>query len=51
MRFTKALAAAATVGTAANAADAGITEVFNIFESGMLGSTTFYKGLLMNMQR
>ena len=51
MKFAKACIAAASIGTVANAADAGLTTVFEIFESGFLSDTEFYKGLLKNMQR
>ena len=51
MKFARACIAAASIGTVANAADAGLTEVFNVFSSGFLGDTTFYKGLLQSMQR
>ena len=46
MKFAKACIAAASIGTVAKAADAGLTTVFDIFSSGFLGDTAFYKGLL-----
>mmetsp|Transcript_17542 Transcript_17542/g.22237 ORF Transcript_17542/g.22237 Transcript_17542/m.22237 type:complete len:176 (-) Transcript_17542:224-751(-) len=51
MKFAKACMLAASASTVANGADATIQEVLNIFSSGFLSDTQFYKGLLLNMQR
>ena len=53
MKFTRACTIAAVSATFANAQTdtVGISEVFNVFGSGMLQDVDFYKGLLLNMQR
>ena len=50
MKFSKACILAASTATVTNAA-AGISTVLDVFSSGFLSETNFYKGLLLNMQR
>ena len=51
MRFTKACALAVSSAVVANAADEGLSSVLDIFSSDLITDITFYKGLLLNMQR
>ena len=50
MKFTQMCAAAALLG-AVSRAEAGLSTVFEIFKSDLFNDSSFYKGLLLNMQR